>query len=224
MVRRLWVQAVRTPFLSSPAAPRRAHSARMTGCQRVAVRAAVYRAARTLGRPPQTLRLPRQVPLSQFRGATPTRAASGLWPSRPSSGSSASRVALTTGPIPGTLRSRSACSAPEGAAAHPPAEVLIDPVQPLAQPSEVLLDVLADGGWGTRAAALLGHEPLDELPTPGDQGGQGLGGGGHDCRHATPAPSAAATPRARPATSAEVGRSPRAGSRAQPVTDRAAQR
>ena len=37
--------------------------------------AAMYRTARTGARPPQTMRLPRMVPLSRFMGATPTRAA-----------------------------------------------------------------------------------------------------------------------------------------------------
>ena len=52
MVRSLWVQAVRATFLGLPAACSRAYSVRMMGFQRVAVSAAMYKAARTLGRPP----------------------------------------------------------------------------------------------------------------------------------------------------------------------------
>src|SRR5687768_17269530 len=48
--------------------------------------------------PPHTLRRPRRVPESRFRGATPTRAATRLWVSVPSSGTPASRVRASTGP------------------------------------------------------------------------------------------------------------------------------
>src|SRR5439155_21230778 len=48
---------------------------------------------------PQTMRRPRNVPLSQLRGATPTSAVMALWPSRPSSGRSAKRVQAVVGPI-----------------------------------------------------------------------------------------------------------------------------
>ena len=38
------------------------------------------------GAPPQTARLPRRVPLSRLKGATPTRAATCLWSNVPNSG------------------------------------------------------------------------------------------------------------------------------------------
>ena len=47
----------------------------MTGLHRLATNAPMYRTARTRARPPQTVRLPRRVPLSRLKGATPTRAA-----------------------------------------------------------------------------------------------------------------------------------------------------
>src|SRR6187455_2036091 len=53
-------------------------------------------------RPPHTTRLPRSVPLSRASGATPTRAAICLRLRRPSSGTSATSVRLTTGPTPHT--------------------------------------------------------------------------------------------------------------------------
>jgi len=57
-----------------------------------------------------------RVPLSRLSGATPTNAANGLGASVPSSGSSARRVRLITGPMPGTLRSRSSFSRHTGSA------------------------------------------------------------------------------------------------------------
>ena len=67
----------------------------------------MYRAERTAVLPPHTERLPRNAPLSRFNGATPTRAAT--WPRfrLPSSGRCVSSVEDSTGPTPGTLRSRS---------------------------------------------------------------------------------------------------------------------
>ena len=45
------------------------------GLRRMAVRVGMYRALRTLARPPRTMRRPRKVPLSRLTGATPTRLA-----------------------------------------------------------------------------------------------------------------------------------------------------
>jgi hypothetical protein len=71
----------------------------------------VERPARTSALPPHTLRRPRRVPESRFRGATPTRAATRLCVSVPSSGTPANRVRATTaGPTPGTLRSSASFS------------------------------------------------------------------------------------------------------------------
>ena len=61
--------------------------------------------ARTRARPPQIVRLPRSLPLSRLKGATPTRAAIARRFSRPSSGSWASSVSESCSPTPGTLRS-----------------------------------------------------------------------------------------------------------------------
>ena len=72
----------------------------MTGLQRVAVNAPMYREVRTLARPPQTVRLPLIVPLSRLKGATPTRAAICLRFSVPSSGRYARRVRETCSPTP----------------------------------------------------------------------------------------------------------------------------
>ena len=67
----------------------------------------MYRVERTRALPPHTERLPRKLPLSRLCGATPTREAICLRLSWPSSGSSTSSTQEATGPIPGTLRSRS---------------------------------------------------------------------------------------------------------------------
>src|SRR5215213_5308243 len=91
------------------------HLLRFAGCQKTlveflhyrvaagATRSPMYSAARTSALPPHTLRRPRRVPESRLRGATPTRAASRLCVSVPSSGTPASRVRARTGPTPGTL-------------------------------------------------------------------------------------------------------------------------
>jgi hypothetical protein len=63
----------------------------------------MYSAARTSALPPHTLRRPRRVPESRLRGATPTKAASRLCVSVPSSGTPANRVRARTGPTPGSL-------------------------------------------------------------------------------------------------------------------------
>jgi hypothetical protein len=65
----------------------------------------MYSVARSALRPPHMLRLPRNVPLSRLKGATPTKAAICLRLSSPSSGSSARRLRDNTAPTPGTLRS-----------------------------------------------------------------------------------------------------------------------
>jgi len=72
------------------------------------------RAARTWGRPPQIVRLPRQLPLSRLSGATPTGAAISLCVSTPSSGSWATMVAASIGPTPGTLRKSATFSRQRG--------------------------------------------------------------------------------------------------------------
>ena len=73
---------------------------------RFAERAAMYRALRTLARPPRIERLPRFLPLSQLKGATPTSDEIFLRSSCPRSGNSANKVVAVTGPTPGTERRR----------------------------------------------------------------------------------------------------------------------
>src|SRR5215217_3454488 len=78
----------------------------MVGLKRVATKAPMYGACLTLSLPPHTVRRPRRVPESRFKGATPTKAASCLGVSSPppSSGNSAISVLAKTGPTPGTPR------------------------------------------------------------------------------------------------------------------------
>ena len=77
------------------------------GMWRAATRAAMYNAFRTAGRPPQIRRRPRNWPLSQLNGATPTKAAIARRSSVPNSGNSASSVRAVIRPMLGTLRRRS---------------------------------------------------------------------------------------------------------------------
>ena len=72
----------------------------MTGLERRAVRAAMYKAQRTELRPPRMVRRPRNWPLSRLKGAMPTRAAICWRFNWPSSGTSASRQALDLGAHP----------------------------------------------------------------------------------------------------------------------------
>src|SRR6202163_2161183 len=71
IVSSLCIQAVSATFFVFPAASNRVYSVRSTGLWRVPTRAAIYSAARTVLRPPQTLRLPRRVPLSRLSGGPP---------------------------------------------------------------------------------------------------------------------------------------------------------
>jgi hypothetical protein len=82
----------------------------------MATRVLIDSVARTGARPPQIVRLPRRGPLSRFKGATPTRAASRWRFNVPNSGRSSRRVRAQTGPIPGTLRSSSSRSRHTGLA------------------------------------------------------------------------------------------------------------
>lgn len=73
---------------------------------RVATKVAMYKAARTLARPPHILRLPRMSPLSRLNGARPTKAAMFRRSRLPSSERSAMSVIDATRPIPSTPWSR----------------------------------------------------------------------------------------------------------------------
>jgi len=67
----------------------------------------MYSAARMAGRPPHIDRVPRYAPLSRLSGATPTNAATSPRFRRPNSGRCVSSIDESTGPTPGTVRSRS---------------------------------------------------------------------------------------------------------------------
>ena len=69
-----------------------------------------------VGASPQIVRVPRRVPLSRVKGATPPRAASRWRLSVPNSGRSSSSVRAQTGPMPGTRRSNSSRSRQTGLA------------------------------------------------------------------------------------------------------------
>src|SRR5712672_3174536 len=98
----------------------------MMGLARLATRAAIKSAVRTVGRPPAMERRPRIVPLSRLIGATPTRAAILRRSRRPSSGNSAIRVRRVAFPTPGTLASRSASACQAGALADRSVDVVLE--------------------------------------------------------------------------------------------------
>ena len=144
----------------------------MTGFQRLAVNAPMYREARTLARPPQTVRLPLIVPLSRLKGATPTSAAICRWPSVPSSGRKARSVRETCSPTPGTVRRSLSFSRHMGLRRMSCCrkfcvQVLQLPLQPL----NVGLDAGAygDGGGGVQAV-LLRDQHNNQLVSASDQG------------------------------------------------------
>jgi hypothetical protein len=100
---RLCMQAVRATFAAFPAARRRAYNALSIGVERTAPRVLMSRVAR----PWAIVRLPRRVPLSQCKRATPTRAARHWRLSVPNSGRPNTRGRAQTAPIPDTLCSNS---------------------------------------------------------------------------------------------------------------------
>ena len=69
------MHATTATFFGRPRSTRLLSCWLMTGFQRVADSVAIYRAFRTLVRPPAMVRLPRICPESRLIGATPTSAA-----------------------------------------------------------------------------------------------------------------------------------------------------
>src|SRR5450756_1770648 len=106
IVSSLRMQATRATLAGFPIRIRRSYISLITLLYRLAESEAMYRALRTLARPPQIERLPRFLPLSQLKGATPTSEAIFLRSRCPNSGNSANRVVAVTGPTPGTERRR----------------------------------------------------------------------------------------------------------------------
>jgi hypothetical protein len=78
--------------------------------QRVAVKVLIYKVARMLPQPLQTRRVQRKVTLSRVSGATPNKAAISRPFNRPSLGTSASKLAESTGLTQVTLCRISSCS------------------------------------------------------------------------------------------------------------------
>jgi len=79
------MHATRATFLNLPLAMSRVYKSLITGLQRIADSAGIYKAFLTVALPPQIARLPLSLPLSRFKGATPTRADISLWLRWPSS-------------------------------------------------------------------------------------------------------------------------------------------
>src|SRR4029453_17628080 len=100
MVNNLCMQAVRAAFLHLPAASKRVEKALITRLCLVATSVPIYNTARTSPRPPYTVRRPRRVPLSRFKGAPPISAAPCLWPTVPNSGTWGPHRPRREGPAP----------------------------------------------------------------------------------------------------------------------------
>src|SRR4030042_535431 len=86
----------------------------MTGLKRLATKALIYSALRTTARPPQIILRPRNLPLSRFNGARPTKADIFFPFTVPNSGKSLSRVIEVFGPTPTVLRRISSLSRQRG--------------------------------------------------------------------------------------------------------------
>jgi hypothetical protein len=106
IVSNLRMQATKATLAGLPIRIRRSYISLITLLCRLAESEAMYRALRTLARPPQIERLPRFLPLSQLKEATPSSEAIFLRSRCPNSGNSANRVVAVTGPTPGTERRR----------------------------------------------------------------------------------------------------------------------
>src|SRR5215217_7024089 len=123
----------------------------------------MYSAARTSALPPHTLRRPRRVPESRLSGATPTRAATRLWVSVPSSGTPASRVRARTGPAP----QERLVLAQDGAALDRRFQIALGAPELLLEPLEVGLDAFGHRLGRRGQAVVLGSEHPEQLPAAG---------------------------------------------------------
>ena len=104
------MQAVKATFLDFPALTKRRKNERIIGFHRTAATVPMYRIERICSLPPQIRRLPLNLPLSQLKGATPTRAEIFLPLIVPNSGKPDKKDRDTTDPTPGVLwRSFSFC-------------------------------------------------------------------------------------------------------------------
>jgi hypothetical protein len=73
------MQATKATFFNLPLAISRVYKSRITGLHRIAESAGMYKAFLTVALPPQIACLPLCLPLSRFKGATPTRADISRW-------------------------------------------------------------------------------------------------------------------------------------------------
>ena len=146
--------------------------------RRMAVRVGMYRALRTLARPPRTMRRPRKVPLSRLTGATPTRLAI----SAPIEGAEFGQLG-DQGAGRGLADARDRGEqvldgAPGGAGAHGVVEIGLDLAQLLLQPGEVARRA---GGRGVGRGAGGGAGPRC-------RSSRRSGGGGRPARRARAPP------------------------------------
>ena len=95
---------------------------------------------RMAGASPQMVRVPRRVPLSRVKGATPPRAASRWRLSVPNSGRSSSSGRAQTGPMPHTAEQLLALT-PDRTRAQGGVQVVVERREALIEPGAVHLDI-----------------------------------------------------------------------------------
>ena len=147
----------------------------MRGLKWLATNAPMYRAARTRARPPQTVRLPRSVPLSRLKGATPTRAAISRRSNVPSSGRWARTGEGETFPDSGNTAQQVILLSPYGTLTESLTQALVQIVQLLLEPCNVSLDAGTDGDGGDAKTVLLRDQHGHHLVPAGSQGVERLG-------------------------------------------------
>src|SRR5260370_1351420 len=130
----------------------------------------MYSERRTVGRPPQTVRLPRAVPLSRESAATPTTAAIWRRPSCPSSGSSAISVRATTFADTWHRAQKVFLHLPQRTSADRLLKLRIESGKLPLEPCDMPGNRPAQGHiFRTAVTILFGDKHLAQLPTPRDQ-------------------------------------------------------
>ena len=148
----------------------------MTGLWRLAVSAPMYRAPRTRARPPQTVRLPRRVPLSRVEGSHTNQGSDLTTVQRAQLRQvcqESQRAKLFS--HAGNSAQEILFLSPHRTLVQSLPQFLIQVVQLLLQPGYVSLDARTEGSGGSVQAVFLRHQHGHDLVSAGDQRIEGLG-------------------------------------------------